>query len=46
VIRRQLTDEQRRLIVPFLPVGKYGPYPERLRNQFEGAMWRFRTDAQ
>ncbi len=44
--RRQLTDEQRRLIAPFLPIGKHGPYPERLRNQFEGVMWRFRTDAQ
>lgn len=44
--RRQLTDEQRRLIAPFPPIRKYSPYPERLRNQFEGAMWRFRTDAQ
>nr|WP_246568520.1 hypothetical protein [Streptomyces flaveus] len=26
VTRRQLTDEQRRLIAPFLPIGKYGPY--------------------
>ncbi len=43
---RQLTDEQRRLIASFLPMGKYGPYPERLRNQFEHAMWRFAAGAQ
>ena len=44
--RRQLTDEQWKLIEPFLPVGEYGPYPERLRDQFEGGIWRFRTSAQ
>ena len=44
--RRQLTDEQRKLIEPFQPIGEYGPYPERLREQFEGAIWRFRTGAQ
>ncbi|MBL1102711.1 transposase [Streptomyces sp. 205] len=31
---------------PYLPIGEYGPYPERLRQQFEGAMWRFRTGGQ
>lgn len=36
VTRRQLTDEQWQLIEPFLPIGEYGPYPERLREQFEG----------
>lgn len=44
--RRQLTDGQWKLIEPFLPVGEYGPYPERLREQFEGVIWRFRTSAQ
>lgn len=44
--RRQLTDEQWKLIEPFLPIGEYGPYPERLRDQFEGVIWRFRTGAQ
>lgn len=28
---------------PYLPIGEYGPYPERLRQQFEGVIWRFRT---
>jgi transposase len=46
VTRRQLTDQQWKLIEPFLPVGEYGPYPERLRDQFEGVIWRFRTSAQ
>jgi transposase len=46
VTRRQLTDEQWQLIEPFLPIGEYGPYPERLRDQFEGVIWRFRTSAQ
>jgi transposase len=46
VTRRQLTDEQWKLIEPFLPIGEYGPYPERLRDQFEGVIWRFKTGAQ
>jgi transposase len=33
-------------IEPYLPIGAYGPYPERLRQQFEGVIWRFRTGAQ
>ncbi len=33
-------------IEPFLPVGRFGPYPERLRQQFEGVIWRFRTGGQ
>jgi transposase len=45
VTRRQLTDEQWKLIEPFLPIGEYGPYPERLRDQFEGVIWRFRTSS-
>jgi transposase len=46
VTRRQLTDEQWKLIEPFLPIGEYGPYPERLREQCEGVIWRFRTSSQ
>ena len=34
------------MIEPFLPIGEYGPYPERLRDQFEGVIWRFRTSSQ
>jgi hypothetical protein len=26
--------------------GEYGPYPERLRQQFEGVIWRFKTGGQ
>lgn len=44
--RRQLTDEQWEFIEPYLPIGEYGPYPERLREQFEGVIWRFRSSAQ
>lgn len=31
---------------PLLPIGGYGPYPDRLRDQFEGVVWRFRTGSQ
>lgn len=34
------------LIGPLLPVGRFGPYPQRLREQFEGVIWRFRTGGQ
>jgi transposase len=44
--RAQLTDEEWELIEPYLPIGEYGPYPARLRQQFEGVIWRFRTGAQ
>ena len=44
--RRQLSDEQWEFIEPYLPIGEYGPYPERLREQFEGVIWRFRSSAQ
>ncbi len=44
--RRQLTDEQWKFIAPYLPIGAFGPYPERLREQLEGMIWRFRTGAQ
>ena len=42
----QLTDDEWKLIEPFLPIGRFGPYPERLRDQFEGVIWRFRTGSQ
>ncbi|MBP2400755.1 transposase [Streptomyces syringium] len=44
--RRQLTDDQWAFIEPYLPIGEYGPYPQRLRDQFEGVIWRFRSSAQ
>ena len=44
--RAQLTDGEWEFIGPFLPVGRFGPYPERLREQFEGVIWRFRTGSQ
>lgn len=34
------------LIEPLLPIGRFGPYPQRLRDQFEGVIWRFRTGGQ
>ncbi|GLW55148.1 hypothetical protein Kpho01_31590 [Kitasatospora phosalacinea] len=44
--RVQLADAEWEFIEPYLPVGEYGPYPERLRRQFEGVIWRFRTGGQ
>lgn len=29
-----------------LPIGGFGPYPHRLRDQFEGVVWRVRTRSQ
>jgi len=46
VTRVQLTDSEWEFIKPYLPVGEYGPYPEQLRQQFEGVIWRFRTGGQ
>jgi transposase len=46
VTRAQLTDVEWEFIEPYLPIGEYGPYPERLRQQFEGVVWRFRTGGQ
>jgi len=43
VTRRELSDSEWALIEPFLPIGRYGPYPQRLRDQFEGVIWRFRS---
>ncbi len=44
--RAQLTDEEWAFIEPYLPIGAFGPYPRRLRAQFEGVVWRFRTGGQ
>ncbi|BBC34316.1 hypothetical protein SGFS_056100 [Streptomyces graminofaciens] len=44
--RRQLSDEQWEFIESYLPIGEYGPYPERLPDQFEGVIWWFRSSAQ
>lgn len=44
--RVQLTDEEWEFIGPYLPIGEYGPYPERLRQQLEGVIWRFKTGGQ
>jgi transposase len=43
VRRRELSDDEWELIEPFLPVGRYGPFPQHLREQFEGVIWRFGT---
>ncbi|WP_261568962.1 IS5 family transposase [Frankia gtarii] len=44
--RAQLTDAEWEIIRPYLPIGEYCPYPERLREQFAGVLWRFRTGGQ
>jgi Transposase and inactivated derivatives len=44
--RAQLMDVEWEFIGPYLPIGRHGPYPERLRQQFEGVIWRFRTGGQ
>lgn len=44
--RVQLTDPDWEFIEPYLSIGEYGPYPERLRQQFEGVIWRFKTGGQ
>ncbi|MUT94200.1 transposase [Streptomyces sp. Z38] len=46
VTRLQLTDAEWEFIGPCLPIGEYGPCPERLRQQFEGVIWRFKTGGQ
>ncbi|OHV43635.1 transposase [Pseudofrankia sp. BMG5.36] len=42
----QLTDQEWAFIEPYLPIGEFGPYPARLREQFAGVLWRFRTGSQ
>jgi transposase len=44
--RAQLTDREWEFIEPFLPIGAFGPYPQNLRAQFEGVVWKFRSGAQ
>ena len=44
--RAQLTDQEWEFIESYLPIGEYGPYPTRLRQQFEGVIWKFRSGAQ
>lgn len=34
------------MVEPFLPIGRYGPYPQHLREQFEGVIWKFRSGGQ
>jgi transposase len=46
VTRRELSDDEWELMEPFLPIGHYGPFPQHLREQFEGVSWRFRTGSQ
>ncbi|MFJ9567295.1 transposase [Streptomyces fuscichromogenes] len=38
-----LSDEEWASVEALLPLGERGPYPEGLRRQFDGVMWRFRT---
>ncbi|WP_442818571.1 transposase [Streptomyces sp. NBC_01320] len=44
--RVQLSDAGWEFFEPCLPIGEYGPYPERLRQQFEGVIRRFKTGGQ
>ncbi|MFC4589116.1 transposase, partial [Sphaerisporangium corydalis] len=38
-----MTDAEWALIEPCLPVAATGPLPRRVRDQFNGILWRFRT---
>lgn len=44
--QRELSDAEWALIEPLLPIGRSGPYPQRLREQVEAVIWRFRTGGQ
>lgn len=44
--RVQPTDSEWEFVELYLPIGEYGPYSERLRQQFEGVIWRFKTGEQ
>jgi transposase len=46
VTRRELSDGEWQLIELCLPIGRYGPFPQRLREQFESVIWRFHTGSQ
>lgn len=41
--RFDVTDAEWALIEPYLPVAATGPLPRRVRDQFNGILWRFRT---
>lgn len=41
--RFDVTDAEWALIEPQLPVAASGPLPRRMRDQFNGILWRFRT---
>ncbi|WP_344141579.1 transposase [Polymorphospora rubra] len=41
--RSDVTDAEWALIEPCLPVAATGPLPWRVRDQFNGVLWRFRT---
>ncbi|MGS2648686.1 transposase [Streptosporangium sp. LJ11] len=41
--RFDVTDAEWALIEPYLPVPPTGPLPRRVRDQFNGILWRFRT---
>lgn len=41
--RFDLTDAEWALIEPLVPVAATGPLPRRVRDQFNGILWRFRT---
>lgn len=41
--RFDLTDAEWALIEPYVPVAATGPLPRRVRDQFNGILWRFRT---
>lgn len=43
VARFDVTNAEWVLIEPFLPVAATGPLPGRMREQFNGVLWRFRT---
>jgi transposase len=43
VARFDLTDAEWALIEPHVPVAATGPLPRRVREQFNGILWRFRT---
>jgi transposase len=43
VARFDLTDAEWALIEPHIPVAATGPLPRRVREQFNGILWRFRT---
>jgi len=43
VARFDVTDAEWALIEPLVPVAATGPLPRRVRDQFNGILWRFRT---